>query len=47
MKGRAMIKGGATISEHRLRNGMCVLIAERHSDPVVAVTTSQQVNGSG
>jgi zinc protease len=29
-------KGGAKISEHRLANGMRVLIAERHSDPVVA-----------
>ena len=27
---------GATISEHRLRNGLRVLIAERHLDPVVA-----------
>jgi zinc protease len=29
-------KGGAKISEHQLANGMRVLIAERHSDPVVA-----------
>ncbi len=28
---------GAAIHEHRLRNGLRVLIAERHSDPVVAV----------
>lgn len=31
-------KGGALIHEHRLRNGLRVLIAERHHDPVVAVT---------
>ncbi|MEM7310115.1 MAG: pitrilysin family protein [Planctomycetota bacterium] len=30
-------KSGALITEHRLRNGMRVLLAERHSDPVVAV----------
>jgi zinc protease len=30
-------KGGAVISEHRLSNGMRVLLAERHTDPVVAV----------
>ena len=28
---------GASISEHRLRNGMRVLLVERHLDPVVAV----------
>jgi zinc protease len=36
---KTMSKGslcGATISEHRLRNGLRVLIAERHLDPVVA-----------
>ena len=31
------VKAGAAISEHRLRNGMRVLVAERHLDPVVAV----------
>ncbi len=30
-------KGGARIHEHTLENGMCVLLAERHLDPVVAV----------
>jgi zinc protease len=30
------IKAGAKVSEHRLRNGMRVLVAERHGDPVVA-----------
>ncbi|MDP6761953.1 MAG: pitrilysin family protein [Planctomycetota bacterium] len=30
-------RGGAHISEHRLRNGMRVLLGERHGDPVVAV----------
>ena len=30
------IKAGAEVSEHRLRNGMRVLVAERHDDPVVA-----------
>ena len=30
-------KAGAAISEHRLRNGLRVLVAERHADPVVAV----------
>jgi len=30
------IKAGAIIHEHRLRNGLQVLIAERHDDPVVA-----------
>ncbi|MFT4538593.1 MAG: zinc protease [Planctomycetota bacterium] len=30
-------KAGARISEHKLRNGMRVLVAERHLDPVVAV----------
>ncbi|MFT5284373.1 MAG: zinc protease [Planctomycetota bacterium] len=28
--------GGATVSESRLRNGMRVVVAERHSDPVVS-----------
>ncbi len=31
------LKAGAEVSEHRLANGMRVLIASRHSDPVVAV----------
>ena len=30
-------RGGAQMHEHRLRNGLRVLIAERHADPVVAV----------
>ncbi len=30
-------KAGATITEHRLRNGLRILLAERHLDPVVAV----------
>jgi zinc protease len=30
-------KAGARIQEHRLENGLTVLLAERHSDPVVAV----------
>jgi len=30
------IKAGAVIHEHRLKNGLKVLIAERHDDPVVA-----------
>jgi len=30
-------KAGARITEHRLGNGLTVLLAERHSDPVVAV----------
>ena len=36
-------KGGAKLSEHRLRNGLRVLIAERHSDPVVSVITWYKV----
>ncbi len=35
--GHELFKGGAKLSEHRLSNGMRVLLAERHSDPVVAV----------
>jgi zinc protease len=31
------VKGGAKIREHALANGLRVLIAERHGDPVVAV----------
>jgi zinc protease len=30
------MKAGAVIHEHRLRNGLRILIAERHDDPVVA-----------
>lgn len=33
---RPLLKAGAKVSEHRLANGMRVLLAERHSDPVVA-----------
>ena len=33
---RAVLKAGARVSEHRLANGMRVLLAERHGDPVVA-----------
>jgi len=32
-----VLKAGAKVAEHRLENGMRVLLAERHSDPVVAV----------
>ena len=39
----ALQKGGASITEHKLRNGLRVLIAERHSDPVVAVITWYRV----
>jgi zinc protease len=31
------VRAGALIHEHRLRNGLDVLIAERHDDPVVCV----------
>ncbi len=40
---RTAEKAGARISEHRLDNGLRVLIAERHTDPVVAVMTWYQV----
>ncbi|MEQ1892672.1 MAG: pitrilysin family protein [Planctomycetota bacterium] len=30
------LRAGATVSEHRLTNGLRVLLAERHTDPVVA-----------
>jgi len=33
---RPILKAGAQVSEHRLRNGLRVLLAERHSDPVVS-----------
>jgi zinc protease len=33
----ALPRGGALVSEHRLRNGMRVILAERHTDPVVSV----------
>jgi len=36
-KQRTAHKAGARISEHRLANGLTVLLAERHHDPVVAV----------
>jgi zinc protease len=36
-------RAGALISEHRLANGLRVLLAERHSDPVVAVMTWYKV----
>ncbi len=32
-----LLKAGARVSEHRLANGMRVLLGERHADPVVAV----------
>ena len=32
---------GATITEHKLRNGLRVLIAERHLDPVVAAISRE------
>jgi zinc protease len=34
---RSARKAGARITEHRLENGLTVLLAERHHDPVVAV----------
>lgn len=37
------VKAGAKISEHRLPNGLRVLVAERHGDPVVAVMTWYKV----
>ena len=30
------LRAGAEVSEHRLTNGLRVLLAERHTDPVVA-----------
>jgi zinc protease len=35
-RGRPVLKAGAKVSEHRLANGLRVVIAERHDDPVVA-----------
>ena len=35
--------GGAEISEHRLKNGLRVLLIERHADPVVALMTWYRV----
>ncbi len=32
-----LVKDGTVVSEHRLANGMSVLLVERHADPVVAV----------
>jgi zinc protease len=37
------VKAGATIHEHHLSNGLRVLLAERHADPVVAVMTWYRV----
>ena len=34
--GESMKLGGAVVSESRLRNGLRVVVAERHSDPVVS-----------
>ena len=31
------LKAGASVSEHRLENGLRILLAERHADPVVGV----------
>ncbi len=36
-RGGAASARGASVHEHRLANGMRILIAERHADPVVAV----------
>lgn len=33
----AVLRAGATITEQRTKNGMRVIVAERHDDPVVAV----------
>jgi zinc protease len=33
---RSVLKAGAKVTEHHLANGMRVLLAERHGDPVVA-----------
>jgi len=41
--GALAVKAGATIHEHRLDNGLRLLLAERHSDPVVAVMTWYRV----
>ena len=35
--------GGAEITEHRLKNGLRVLLIERHADPVVALMTWYRV----
>ena len=35
--------GGAEITEHRLKNGLRVLLVERHADPVVALMTWYRV----
>jgi zinc protease len=37
------LRGGAQIHERRLRNGLRLLVAERHLDPVVAVVLFYQV----
>ena len=38
-----IMMAGAKVTEHRLRNGLQVLLAERHSDPIVAVVTLYRV----
>ncbi|MEW6073644.1 MAG: pitrilysin family protein [Planctomycetota bacterium] len=40
---RPVPMAGAKVTEHRLRNGMQVLFAERHGDPIVAVVTLYRV----
>lgn len=40
---RDNMRGGALVHEYRLQNGMRVLIAERHLDPVVAVMVFYRV----
>ena len=37
------LKAGARVTEHRLRNGLRVLLAERHGDPVTAVVLLYRV----
>ena len=37
------VYSGAEIHEHRLRNGLRLLVAERHLDPVVAVMVFYEV----
>jgi len=40
---RAVKKAGARVREHRLKNGLRILLAERHSDPVVSVVLFYKV----
>ena len=40
------VRGGAQVVERRLKNGLTVLVAERHADPVAAVMLFYRV-GSG